>query len=523
MAAQPSLHCYTGDETGLVKRVRLTASGGPVGRWGSQEAGAGVGCSCWGPPATGEELIGAGLDNGAVRFWRASDEAPDSRPVLAIEPQSPAAAISGVHATASRVIACDRAGCVRVWKWPDDAAVAMPAVDPALVESFETGGSASVASFFADGSRLALGDRDRDLVVWDVEAGTPSWRARNLANDNLDLQVPVWVSALCQMPTQPDVLAMATGYVQSRLRGEVRLYDASAQRRPVMRRVAPLGDEALRAVAATPDGRYVLAGSTSGSMCRLDVRMGLKPLGSYRGASGSIRAIAAHASLPLVVCASLDRHVRVYRLESQSGAPIAKAYLKQRLSSLLLSAETPGGGALSADADDVEAMLGALPAADDEANETAAPDESAGEAGEDDMDDDDDDGMDELDGGGGGGVGGAGGGGAPFSMVDDDDEEEEEGAAVETGAADSDGADEEAEEEEGGGAAPRSGAAAAAAGGAVEKRAKRNKMPSAKKLRRLAVKTADQKLKRGAPSAEGGSAAPPKKLKKAKLRAPARG
>jgi hypothetical protein len=323
-------------------------------------------------------------------------------------------------------------------------------------------------------------------------------------------------------------------------------------------------------------------------MCRLDVRMGLKPLGSYRGASGSIRAIAAHASLPLVVCASLDRHVRVYRLESQSGgthaprtaahsrarpsepthllsplcrrpshrtptampslsvaahapvvcrlssrcarvrvcvcaAPIAKAYLKQRLSSLLLSAETPGGGALGADADDVEAMLGALPAADDEANETAAPDEGAGEAGEDDMDDDDDDGMDELDGGGGGGVGGAGGGGAPFSMVDDDDEEEEDGAAVETGAADSDGADEEAEEEEGGGAAPRSGAAAAAAGGAVEKRAKRNKMPSAKKLRRLAVKTADQKLKRGAPSAEGGSAAPPKKLKKAKLRAPARG
>lgn len=47
--------------------------------------------------------------------------------------------------------------------------------------------------------------------------------------------------------------------VQSRLFGEVRLYDTSAGRRPTARRKSALGDEAIRSICPTPDGRYLIS------------------------------------------------------------------------------------------------------------------------------------------------------------------------------------------------------------------------------------------------------------------------
>ena len=46
----------------------------------------------------------------------------------------------------------------------------------------------------------------------------------------------------------------------------MRLYDTSAQRKPVARVVAPLGEEAISAVAVSADGRHVFAGSVSGQL-----------------------------------------------------------------------------------------------------------------------------------------------------------------------------------------------------------------------------------------------------------------
>ena len=468
------LQAFTGDDTGLLKRVRLSpaSKAGPVRRWGTQAAGGGVSCSCWGPAATGEEFVGVGLETGAVRFWRADEdvEAPTAEFDAGL-----GVAISGVHVAGSSVIACDRQGMVNTWKWDNAASASDP------LASFETGGNASVASFAPDGSHLAVGDKDRDLTVWDVTTGAQAFKARNVPNDNLDLSVPVWVAALCHIPSEPNHqrIAMATGYVQSRLRGEVRLYDVAAQRKPVLRSFAPLGEEALRSVACTHDGRYVIAGSTTGTICRLDLRMGLKRVSAYRGASGSIRSIACHESLPIVACCSLDRHVRVYPLEGGDGKAVQKVYLKQRLSTMLLSSEVPKGSIMAAAADeeaeeedgeDVDAMLDGLP-------EVGGGEE---EEEEDDDDDEENDGLDELDGG--------------IGTIDDDDEEEEAAG----GAAAEDDDDDEEEEEEGGGASSSMAAVAR-----DEKRVKRNKVGSAKKLRRLAMKTAEAKAKGGGGSSEG--------------------
>ena len=52
------------------------------------------------------------------------------------------------------------------------------------------------------------------------------------ADDELELAVPVWVADARWLPGTPQTLVVGTGFVKERLRGEVRLYDVRAQRRP---------------------------------------------------------------------------------------------------------------------------------------------------------------------------------------------------------------------------------------------------------------------------------------------------
>ena len=435
-AADLHYRCFTGDDTGLFKRVRLapSAKAGVVQRWGEQAAGSAVNCCSWGPSATGESFVGAGLSTGVVRFWRASDEAPltaetveTPRPAFTLTAPE---GVSGLHAagdvvSTARVIACDRLGCVRVWAWPKAGVVGAGAsAEP--ISSFETGGAAPVATFSADGSKLAVGGPQRDLQLWDIEKESMSYKARNVADDKYDLAVPVWVNALCHVPTQPDWVVMGTGYVQNRLQGEVRIYDVRAGRRPASRKEGSVGDEAVRAVAITPDGRYILAGSIAGTLSRLDVRMSLKLCGGYSMTAGSVRSICVHATKPFVAVASLDRHVRLYKLGG--GAPVQAVYLKQRLSAMLLSSEAPGpaGDGETDEGHNVEELLRGLPDAEGEAGEEDGEEEHC-----------DDFGMAEID-----------GGTNPDAADDDDDEEAGAEAAGDDDDDDEEDDDEDEEDEE---------------------------------------------------------------------------
>ena len=339
------LLAFTGDDTGLVKRVRLSGTTGATHRYGTQARRGGVTCACWGPD--GEDFVGAGLANGIVRFWRTEGTAATPEFTRSTGATELRPAVVGLHASggggaesSARVLACDAEGAVHAWRWGGGDCDEDPAEGTPM---FGTGGAVSVATFDHAGERCVVGGRDRDFGLWDVGTMACAFRARNVLKDNLDLPVPVWVSGLRFVPDAPAQIVASTGFVQFRLRGEVRLYDVKAQRRPTTRSIAPLGEEAIQSIACSPDGRYVIAGSGSGGLARLDMRMNLKPVGSYKGAAGSIKRIEVHPTLPLVACASLDRHVRVYKLEG-TGALVQKAYLKQRLSTLLFSSALPPSG-----------------------------------------------------------------------------------------------------------------------------------------------------------------------------------
>lgn len=43
---------------------------------------------------------------------------------------------------------------------------------------------------------FATGGREKDLCVWDLEAGKEVFVARNVKHDKLDMQVPIWITDL---------------------------------------------------------------------------------------------------------------------------------------------------------------------------------------------------------------------------------------------------------------------------------------------------------------------------------------
>lgn len=140
------------------------------------------------------------------------------------------------------------------------------------------------------------------------------------------LQVPIWHTDLTWLPGDESRIATVSGLVGERLRGETRVYDLKAQRRPVIRTIAPLGDVALSAVAAGPDGRSVFVGSVQGDLGLLDLRKAASLRWQYKGAHGAIVGIQEGDGQ--LFAASMDRHTRVYDVESRRL--IVGAYLHQR-------------------------------------------------------------------------------------------------------------------------------------------------------------------------------------------------
>ena len=193
--------CLTADDTGLLKRVDVEKAA-TTQIWGVQAAGGGVERACWAPGGA----AGVGLQDGTVRFWDAAGSG--AAPLCEFTAHASAGlgtaglGVCGADgASSARVVACDRAGCVRVWPWrpgggdgdgDDDGANESGAAEPA--HSFQAGGAAAVARLAPPGDgepQLATGGRGVDLAVWSVATGQPAWRARNVPHDELELVVPV--------------------------------------------------------------------------------------------------------------------------------------------------------------------------------------------------------------------------------------------------------------------------------------------------------------------------------------------
>lgn len=168
---------------------------------------------------------------------------------------------------------------------------------------------------------LALGGKEADLKVYDVETQQTVFEARNVPHDKLSLRVPVWITALSFLPGDNSRLVTGTAYRQ------VRIYDTKApDRRP---HTSFDVHEEFRVVSICPAGDTGLyVGDTSGGLHLWDLRV-QRRVNTLHGFAGSVRDLHLSDDGDSLAAVGLDRYLRVF--DARKNQFVAAAYLKNRL------------------------------------------------------------------------------------------------------------------------------------------------------------------------------------------------
>ncbi|KAJ2394577.1 Ribosome biogenesis protein nsa1 (NOP7-associated protein 1), partial [Coemansia sp. RSA 2559] len=191
---------------------------------------------------------------------------------------------------------------------------------------------------------FAVGGREHELSIWDIDAvrlagapcsgsyakptSVPLFKAKNVADDNLGLRVPVWVTDmqfLSDDAANPRV-AVSTGHRQ------LRIYDAKTGARPIHSWDTVSKHPIYRILASHVKPELFFA-DNMGNLQQLDLRMG-KVVGGYKGIAGAVRDIALSEDGAMVAEAGLDRFVRVYETDGMRRL-LHRAYVKQRVTHVL--------------------------------------------------------------------------------------------------------------------------------------------------------------------------------------------
>ncbi|KAM7412486.1 hypothetical protein PAMA_020050 [Pampus argenteus] len=317
---------WLGSETGILKGVSLSrkqAFNFCNTRHLSREQE--VRALCWGDPAESELLVGT--RDGTVRTF-STEKGVFTETRRCGQPED--GCFSGLATSGDALVTCGDCGTLRVWR--EDSS------EP--VTEIHAGKNVSrMRQSPVDQNQVATGGKETGLKIWDLERPEqPTFTAKNLRDDWLDLRQPQWVRDMAFIPDSNKVVT-CTGYHQ------VHVFDPSSpQRRPVLE--AKYGEHPLTALSLPAGGNEVVVGNTQGQIALLDLRKGLV-CGSLKGLAGGVRALQCHSSQPVVASCGLDRFLRIHSLEDRKLQH--KVYLKSRLNCLLLaSRDLEDGGATEA-------------------------------------------------------------------------------------------------------------------------------------------------------------------------------
>ncbi|TFY66144.1 hypothetical protein EVG20_g4943 [Dentipellis fragilis] len=205
-----------------------------------------------------------------------------------------------------------------------------------------------------DEKTFAYGGDEVELSVWDTEKAFTAkraeatsevkkrkraedllpgevWRAKNVANDTLNLRQPVNNTCLAYLSASGSHSRIAVG---TQL-GNVRQYDTRAARRPVVdwKNVAKVGG--VRAIEKGFHEHELFIADQGCNLHALDLRTGRVMYG-YKGLSGAVTSIAA--SPTVLASSALDRYLRVHSRypppedpndqQEQKGEVLEKIFVK---------------------------------------------------------------------------------------------------------------------------------------------------------------------------------------------------
>lgn len=173
------------------------------------------------------------------------------------------------------------------------------------------------------------------------QSDKPKWQARNLPNDELDLQIPIFDTDIAYLDNNH--IAAITAY------GEIREYDIRGQRRPIVNTLVGTEKAYLsKIVQSRLNPNIVYVANQEGHLFMLDRKHNYRIVRKLVGSRGSIRALAAlvvdsdKGPQEYLLSGGCDRHVRVFdpNCDIQKNSEVAHCYVKQKVNSILV---TPPG------------------------------------------------------------------------------------------------------------------------------------------------------------------------------------
>ncbi|KAM0018744.1 putative transcription factor WD40-like family [Helianthus debilis subsp. tardiflorus] len=171
-----------------------------------------------------------------------------------------------------------------------------------------------------------FGGKGVEVNIWDLATHTKIWTAKSPPKNSLGIFTPTWFTSATFI-SKDDHRKFAAGTNSH----EVRLYDMSAQRRPVMS--FDFRETPIKAVTEDIDGNTIYIGNGSGDLASVDIRTG-KLLGCFLGkCSGSIRSITRHPDLPVIASCGLDSYLRIWDIKSRQL--LSAVFLKQHLTKVV--------------------------------------------------------------------------------------------------------------------------------------------------------------------------------------------
>ncbi|KAI3673596.1 hypothetical protein L6452_39719 [Arctium lappa] len=170
------------------------------------------------------------------------------------------------------------------------------------------------------------GGKGVEVNIWDLATHTKIWTAKSPPKNSLGIFTPTWFTSATFL-SKDDHRKFVAGTNSH----QVRLYDMSAQRRPVMS--FDFRETPIKAVTEDLDGNTIYIGNGSGDLASFDIRTG-KLLGCFLGkCSGSIRSIARHPDLPVIASCGLDSYLRIWDIQSRQL--LSAVFLKQHLTNVI--------------------------------------------------------------------------------------------------------------------------------------------------------------------------------------------
>ncbi|XP_017074882.2 WD repeat-containing protein 74 [Drosophila eugracilis] len=169
-------------------------------------------------------------------------------------------------------------------------------------------------------------ERQNNLKVYDLSSDSKQiFSSKNLPNDYLQLEVPVWDSDI-GFVDGPNVLATC-----SRI-GYVRLYDTRKQRRPVACFASE--EHGMSFTTLVARGNFIYTGTTMGALKAFDTRRMKTHVHTYKGFTGGISDLHLDVTGQYLSSASLDRYVRIHH--SESTVLLYQCYVKSKATKILI-------------------------------------------------------------------------------------------------------------------------------------------------------------------------------------------